>query len=231
MTFQKIKVILFDVGGTLIHTIEPLILAISMAFEQNSIKKPSSEEIIAQLGKSATEIIESILPKNLSNFEEKVKDCILLFQEIFPNKVLDEFKTIEGVQKTLKTLKDANYRLGVITALRKPELDKLLTKFNLNPFFEVFVTSDDVQNIRPSPEIVNMAMSLLNVQPKEIVCIGDTVNDILAAKNAGTYVISVLTGAQNEEVLRSENPDAIIDNVSVLPSLLEKPVNNNVEFH
>ncbi|MFX1466610.1 MAG: HAD family hydrolase, partial [Promethearchaeota archaeon] len=177
MTFQKIKVILFDVGGTLIHTIEPLIAAISMAFEQNKIKVPSSEEIIAQLGKSATKIIRAILPKELSNFEEKAEECILSFQEIFPNKVLDEFKAIDGVQKTLKTLTDANYRLGVITALRRVELDKLLTKFDLNPYFEGFVTANDVQNIRPSPEIVNKAINLLNVKPREAICVGDTVND------------------------------------------------------
>ena len=110
MTFQKIKVILFDVGGTLVHTIEPLIVAISMAFEQNGIKKPNSEEIIVQLGKSATKIIKAILPKELSNFEEKAKECISSFQEIFPNKVLDEFKAIEGVQKTLEALRDLDSR-------------------------------------------------------------------------------------------------------------------------
>jgi HAD superfamily hydrolase (TIGR01549 family) len=222
MRFHKIKAILFDVGGTLIHTIEPLIAAISMAFEQNKLKIPRSEEIIVQLGKSATKIIRVILSKELSNFEEKAKECILSFQEIFPNKVLDEFKAIDGVQKTLKTLKDANYRLGVITALRRAELDKLLAKFDLNPYFEVFVTADDVQNIRPSPEIVNMAMSLLNVQPKEVVCVGDTVNDILASKNAGTYSIAVLTGAQSENVLKNELPDYIINDITALPSLLNK---------
>lgn len=52
-------------------------------------------------------------------------------------------------------------------------------------------------------------------------CIGDIVNNIFVAKNAGTYVIAVLTGAQNEEVLKSENPDAIIDDVTALPSLLD----------
>lgn len=222
MPLNKITAILFDVGGTLIHTIKPLQKAISMTFEQNKIQVPSSEEIIAQLGKSATKIIKAILPKELSNFEEKAEECILSFQEIFPNKVLDEFKAINGAQRTLKTLKDANYRLGVITALRRVELDKLLTKFDLNPYFEVVVTTDDVQNIRPSPEIINKAISLLNVQPREVVCVGDTVNDIIAAKNAGTYVIAVLTGAQTEEVLRSEQPDSIINDITVLPSLLDK---------
>jgi len=222
MSFRRIKAILFDVGGTLIHTIEPLITAISMAFAQNKIKVPSSEEIIAQLGKSATKIINAILPKALTNFEEKARDCISSFQEIFPNDVLDEFKAIEGVQKTLKMLKDANYRLGVITALRRAELDKLLTKFELISYFEVIVTADDVQNIRPSPEIINKAISLLNVQPREVVCVGDTVNDILAAKNAGTYVIAVLTGAQTEDVLRREHPDAIINDINALPSLLDR---------
>ena len=222
MTFKKIKAILFDVGGTLIYTIKPLIAAISMAFEQNKINVPSSEDIISQLGKSATEIIKAILPEDLSNFEEQARECISSFQKIFPEKVLDKFEAIEGVQTTLKKLIDANHRLGVITALRKAELDKLLTKFDLISYFEVIVTADDVQNIRPSPEIINKAISLLNVQPREVVCVGDTVNDILAAKNAGTYVIAVLTGAQTEDVLRREQPYAIINDITALPSLLDK---------
>jgi phosphoglycolate phosphatase len=88
----------------------------------------------------------------------------------------------------------------------------------------VIVTAVDVQNIRPSPEIVSKAINLLNVQAKEVVCIGDTVNDILAAKNAGTYVIAVLTGAQTEEILRHEHPDAIIEDITALPSLLDEIV-------
>lgn len=193
-----------------------------MAFEQNKVKVPSPEIIINQLGKSATEIIKAILPEDLSNFDEQARECISSFQRIFPDKVLDEFETIEGVHMTLQKLIDANYRLGVITALRRAELDIFLTKFDLNPYFEVVVTADDVQDIRPSPEIVNTAISLLNVQPKEIVCVGDTVNDILAAKNAGTYVISVLTGAQSENVLKNELPDSIINDITALPSLLDK---------
>ena len=222
MTFKKIKAILFDVGGTLIYTIKPLIAAISMAFEQNKINVPNSEDIISQLGKSATEIIKTILPEGLSNFEEQARECISLFQKIFPEKVLDKFEVIEGVQTTLKKLIDANYRLGVITALRRAELDRFLTKFDLNAYFEVFVTADDVLNIRPHPEIVNTAISLLKVQPSEVICVGDTVNDILAAKNAGTYVVAVLTGAQNKEVLSREQPDAIIKDITALPSLLDK---------
>ena len=222
MPLHEIKAILFDVGGTLVYTIEPLLKAISITFEQNKIKVPSSEEIIAQLGQSATKIIRAILPKELSNSEEKAKECILSFQEIFPNKVMDEFKAIEGVHKTLKTLIDSNYRLGVITALRRTELDILLTKFELNSYFEVFVTTDDVQNIRPHPEIINKAISLLNVKPREVICVGDTVNDILAAKNAGTYVIAVLTGAQSENVLKKELPDSVINDITALPSLSDK---------
>ncbi len=193
-----------------------------MAFEQNKITAPRSEEIIPQLGKSATKIIKAILPQQTSNYEELATACISSFQEIFPTRILDDFEVIVGAQKTLTKLKDADYLLGVITALRKPELDKLLIKFDLNKYFDAFVTVDDVQNIRPSPEIVNKAMSLLKVQPSEVICVGDTVNDILAAKNAGTFVFAVLTGAQKEEVLSREQPDAIIKDLTVVPSLLEK---------
>ena len=83
MTFQKIKVILFDVGGTLIYTIKPFLAAISTTFRQNKIKAPNSEEIITQLGKSATKIIKAILPKDLSNFEEQANELVASFQEIF----------------------------------------------------------------------------------------------------------------------------------------------------
>jgi HAD superfamily hydrolase (TIGR01509 family) len=191
-----------------------------MAFDQNGVKIPSPEVIIEQLGKSSTEIIRAILSKHLSNFEERAKECISSFQKIFPGKVLNEFEAIEGVEKMLKKLKDAGYRLGVITAFHKAEVDQILAKFDWNTYFEVIVTADDVQNIRPSPEIVSEAINLLNVQPTEVICVGDTVNDILAAKNAGTYVIAVLTGAQNEEVLRREQPDAIVNDVTELPTIL-----------
>ena len=87
-------------------------------------------------------------------------------------------------------------------------------------FFEAILTFDDVKEMRPSPEIVNLAIARLGMAANKCVCVGDTVNDILAARAAGTCVVSVLTGPQDEDALLRAKPDAVIPDVTHLPGVL-----------
>jgi len=135
--------------------------------------------------------------------------------------VIGKLRGIDGVRATLEKLRADGYRLAITTAFNARETEAIMARVDWGPeFFDAVLTYDDVKEMRPSPEIVNMAAERMGKPASECVCVGDTVNDVLAARAAGAYVVSVLTGPQDENTLRSAKPDAVVPDVTYLPAVL-----------
>ena len=79
---------------------------------------------------------------------------------------------------------------------------------------------EDYGNKRPLPNGLQMIMERLNIKPEETAYIGDTINDIRMAKNAGVLSIAVKTGAQSNKELEKENPDFLIDDFSKIVDVI-----------
>ena len=77
------------------------------------------------------------------------------------------------------------------------------------------------QKPKPSPEALIKCARALDVQICDCLMVGDSISDIRAGKAAGTVTAAVLTGLFTREELSKENPDFILDNVSVLSNIVE----------
>jgi len=216
-----IRGVIFDVGGTLVHTIDAILEAMGKAFRENGVPVPPPGEFIKNLGKGNVEIILGALPPEIGRDMEMYEKISRSFQRVFPSRVMDKLREVEGAGQTLETLRAEGYRLAITTAFNTMETSAIMGKLGWDSrLFEAILTFDDVRNMRPSPEIVNLAVARLKRAPSECVCVGDTVNDILAARAGGTYVVTVLTGPQDEQTLRRAKPDAVIPDVTHLPAVL-----------
>jgi len=127
---------------------------------------------------------------------------------------------IPGALTALKYVRNMGYKSALYTLCgRKPTL-KVLERFDLMKFFDAVITRDDVENVKPHPEHLLKAISILNVKPREVVVVGDSVLDAECAKNIGAIFIGVKTGVRSEAELRASGADYILNSVSELPSLL-----------
>ncbi len=221
MARNKIGGIILDVGGTLVYTIDAILEGMGKAFEMNGVPVPPPSEFIKSLGKGNVEIILGALPAEIGRDMVMYEKISRSFEQVFPSRVMEKLRGIEGVRPTLERLREEGYRLAITTAFNANEARAIMSRVDWDDsFFDAILTFDDVKEMRPSPEIVNLAVVRLGKQPGECVCVGDTVNDVLAARAAGAYVVSVLTGPQREDVLRSAKPDAVIPDVTHLPEIL-----------
>jgi len=127
------------------------------------------------------------------------------------------------VHQALGNLHRQGYRLGLISnAADDANVQRLVDKSELRPYFDIILTSA-AQGIRkPDPRIFYTALETWQAVPDQSVMVGDTLSaDIQGAKNLGIYSVWV-----TRRVLLSDNPapplwpDAIIENVGELPSLL-----------
>lgn len=127
---------------------------------------------------------------------------------------------------TLKELQMHGYRLGIISnAGDDDDVQLLIDKARIRPYFEVILSSASFGTRKPSPKIFHAVLYKLGVQPSRAVMVGDKLEaDILGAQNAGMFAIWITRRADTVSVgnnQKSIRPDAVIGSLSELPSLLE----------
>jgi len=221
MAAPKIGGVILDIGGTLVYTIDAILDAMGKAFAASGVPVPPPAEFIKSLGKGNAEIIMGALPAEIAKDMAVYEKIYSNFEGIFPSQVIGKLSGIDGVRVTLEKLRAYGYRLAITTAFNAKETEAIMGRVDWGPeFFDAVLTYDDVKEMRPSPEIVSLAAARIGKPASECVCVGDTVNDVLAARAAGAYVVSVLTGPQDEDTLRHAKPDAVIPDVTYLPAVL-----------
>ena len=90
----------------------------------------------------------------------------------------------------------------------------------LTSFFDVVVTIDDVQNAKPHPEPLLLALEQLHSTPEETLMVGDNHHDIEGGKNAGTKTAGVAWTVKGRDFLAKFNPDYMLETMSDLLPIL-----------
>lgn len=97
----------------------------------------------------------------------------------------------EGVVETLEQARALGLRIALASSSKSDWVVPLLERHNLKSYFEVIVTADLVQRVKPDPELYTRALSGIDVAPHMAVAIEDSVNGLKAAKSAGMACVVV----------------------------------------
>ncbi|HPP11791.1 MAG TPA: HAD-IA family hydrolase [bacterium] len=118
----------------------------------------------------------------------------------------------------LKKLRQAGLGIAIITRNCRRAVLPLLKKFRFD--YDVVLTRDDVRRVKPHPEHLQKALSLLKVSPRETMVVGDHPFELKAGRKLRMFCVGVTTGGVPAPVLASAQPDFILKDVGQLPLLL-----------
>jgi len=214
LKIDNIKNLIFDLDGTLIDSSKGVVKATNYAL--NRINEPirSDEEITEFIGYPLEEMFLSFSDKSYREFRE-------FFQEKAKEAVVAETEPLDGVEQVLRQLLDRGYRMAIGTTKISIHIEKILAKFRWEDIFVAYIGSDNVSRVKPDPEIFIKALNLLNSNKENTLVIGDTVNDIYAARGASLPSIGIRSPYNSRDKLETSNPDIIIDNINELLTILE----------
>ncbi|MCW2778900.1 MAG: family hydrolase, partial [Frankiales bacterium] len=103
-------------------------------------------------------------------------------------------------------------------------------KLGCDDVLHAVVSSGDVENAKPAPDIVQAALEAAECAPEDAVMVGDTVYDVRAAAAAGVACIGVLAGGIGEQELREAGAVAVYGNIAeLLEGLDDSPVGTSAE--
>lgn len=218
MSVKKFKVngIFFDLDGTIVDSREAYIEAARIAFltvGQNLPEKEAILEIPRRLerNQSITDVIRC-----------DIQEFLHAYLNAYYSLTTKKTKPLPNVLTTLKTLSGkAKLALVTMRAFPKENIIKELKVFNMAKYFTHVVTALDTNKPKPSPEALIKCAKALDVQICNCIIVGDSISDIRAGKAAGSKTVAVLSGLFSREELAKENPDLIIEDLTVLPKFIE----------
>jgi HAD superfamily hydrolase (TIGR01509 family) len=215
--------LIFDLDGTLIDSVGTYYVMMESVFEK--LHWPQvSREVMRTAIKDGGFDWDLVLPSGTGRTpEELVVSAREVIREMYPRVFEDEVGLMPGAEHLLRKLHDRRVKLGLVTSTLGRFIEfKLipLKKRGLRDLFQSVITLDDVKSRKPSGDPLVECIRRLGEDPEKSAYVGDATVDIVAGKAAGMKTIAVLSGVDDYEALRAENPDMILASVSELAERL-----------
>lgn len=212
----KINTVLFDFDGTVMNTNDAIIKSWQHTFKTYEGKERPIEEIIKTFGEPLLTAMEKVLP------QIPVEESVETYRSYHGHNFGDSITVFPEMIDLLKEVKKRRYKTAVVTSRIRGTTEEGLNKYDMMKYFDYIVTGDECKKHKPDPEPILVALKHLGSTANETIMIGDTMFDILCAKNAN--VKSVLVGwtiaVTEEEKAGSNKPDYFIDNAMDLIKIL-----------
>jgi pyrophosphatase PpaX len=197
---QTLKAVLFDLDGTLIHSVDHIIDCWQHTVRTCLGREMTREEILPTLGRTLYDAFEEIAPGR----SEELYQVYRAYQVTTHDTMVT---LVPGTKETLSALKAAGLLLGVVTAKRLRTAMEGLNLFDLAPYFDTIVTLEDSSKHKPSPDPLLVAAERLSIAPEGAIYVGDARVDIEAGHAAGMKTAWVTWGAGTLGNLDSARPD------------------------
>lgn len=133
------------------------------------------------------EILFKILKEDLGNKLDEDQ----VFKEVQERhqNIVSEKPLREGVLDYLKEAKNLELKLAICTSSKEEWINKHLTNKGIIEYFDCFVTADDVERIKPHPDLFNQTIKSLNIDKEELLVFEDSLNGLLSSEKAGIKTV------------------------------------------
>ena len=210
---MALKLIIFDLDGTLIDSLEDITRAVNHATRPYGIAEKSIAEMGDLLGTGISILIDRVLGDRRNELKEVVLER---FMDYYSGHLVERTTVYPGVKDLLENLD--RYKKAVVTNKREQFAKTMLNELGIACYFDSILGSDSVGAKKPSPVPLLHLLDLFKLDPSEAVMVGDSEIDIAAGKGAGVKTVGVTYGYRQRGALI--DADFIIDDIRDLPEVI-----------
>jgi phosphoglycolate phosphatase len=212
----KAKGIFLDLDGTVVDSTRAYIEAARIAFCTLG-KRPPGNKVLLEIPRR---IEQRLSIDDLTKVSSK--QFMSIYLKAYYSVTEVQTKLLPNVKETLKKLSKRS-QLALITMRHCPNqvIQKELDYLGIAEYFSKITTATDTPLPKPSPIALLQCAKIFGLKIEECLIAGDSINDIIAGKAAGTGTVALLSGLYQKEELAKEQPDLILPDINFLPDFIE----------
>ena len=217
-----VKMVMLDLDGTLIHTAPDLADCANRMLAELGRPSWPVEKIMTWIGNGVPRLIKRALTGEMQAEPEVAlfEKATAIYHRLYLAHVSDLSRPFPGVVEGLMQLKARGFHLACITNKAETYTLPLLKNLDLFRYFELVLSGDSLPRQKPDPLPLQHACRHFGITPDHGILIGDSRNDVEAARAAGMPVICVPYGYNHGHDIRESQPDAVVGSLAELGTYL-----------
>ena len=221
MKTSKTKLVIFDLDGTLIDTAPDLAYSMDLVMRELHLPAQGLENVRSYIGHGVRRLVEDIV----SSVEKQPAQATLeraldSFNTHYREHLVRESALYPGVNESLAWLQARGIKCACVTNKPGDFANPLLRHFQIEKYFDVVVSGDTLEKKKPDPFPLTYVCNQLGVETGECIMVGDSENDIEAARRAGIRSVCMSYGYTPQEDITLLKPDVVLDSCVKLKELV-----------
>jgi phosphoglycolate phosphatase len=223
MTRARPDMVLFDLDGTLVDSLPDIAHCVDLMLAELGLPPAGEAQVRLWVGNGAERLVKRALTRTLEGEPEDVAQferARQLFLDFYAEHSDRHSRLYPGAREGLAYVRDLGCTVGCVT--NKPEqfTERLLKTLGIFDQFQIVVSGDTLPKKKPDPYPLLYCAERYQADPARSVMVGDSVNDIQAARAAGFRILCVSYGYNHGNDIGTEGPDAVIGNLAELAAYL-----------
>jgi phosphoglycolate phosphatase len=218
---SPIRAVLFDMDGTLVDTLPDIAAAVNAALRELGLRALDEARIATLIGNGPRILSRRALDAQDSLTEserERLTDALLAgYSNNYAIQAGSNGRLFPGTLEGLRQLSALGLRLGVVTNALQHLAEIVLARFGIAPYLQCVVGGGSVTHNKPHPEALWKACAAFGVAPQETLMVGDSVNDVAAARAAGCEIVCVPHGYDQGHSVHDLGVDVLAE-LTALPA-------------
>ena len=209
-----VDLLVFDLDGTLVTSGADIAASVNHALSMLGRPTREYQDIMNFIGDGVHRLIEKSLGPHCS---AEFAEALDIFSSHYDEHMLDTTVLYPSVQEVLRHFE--NKSKVIITNKRFRYSTKMVEALHIREYFAEIIGADTMPYIKPDSRILEPVLARYNTTPARAAVVGDGVNDVLLAKNAGVVSCAFLNGLTSRETLLALKPDYAFEDLSELMHL------------
>ncbi|VTU07055.1 phosphoglycolate phosphatase [Actinobacillus indolicus] len=221
---QQFKLIGFDLDGTLVNSLPDLALSLNSAFAEVCLPQAPEELVLTWIGNGADVLFAKGMEwtGKADNFsQDELAQIKRRFGYFYGENVCNISKLYPNVKDTLEALKAQGYILAVVTNKPTKHVLPVLQAFKIDHLFSEALGGQSLPQIKPHPAPLYYLCGKFGLYPHEMLFVGDSKNDILAAKAAGCKSVGLTYGYNYNIPISESEPDYVCEDFAEILKIVK----------
>ena len=217
------KLVIFDLDGTLLNTIEDLGQAANYALERNGYATHSMASYPYFVGNGVRRLMTRVLPEDARD-DETVDHVLGDFLEYYTEHCTDYTKPYNGMPELLQDLRDMGVKMAVASNKYQLAVSKIIPHYYPDIDFAAIEGQREGVNVKPDPSIVFAILAQAGVAKADTLYVGDSGVDMETARRACIDSVGVTWGFRSMKELVEYHADAIVNNPTDILDIVENGI-------